>query len=274
MLSRQTSSEGTVSSFDGTPIHYRRGGEGKPPLVFVHGWSCDGRLWDGQLSRLARGYGVVALDLGGHGRSGRGRKDWTIPAFGGDVRAVVERLDLKEVVLIGHSMGGPVVLETARIVPQRVRAVVLVDTIHDAEFAPGSGAVDTAIEPFQADFKAAAEKFVRERLFVPASPPQVVSRVVAEISTAAPAIAVSALRHSWSYDPRPALREIRCPIRAINSDLFPTNLEANRRHAPDFEARILRGVGHYPMLEEPTRFNELLEQTFRELTTAQKGNQS
>ncbi len=52
------------------------------------------------------------------------------------------------------------------------------------------------------------------------------------------------------YDPLPALREIKAPIRAINSDLFPTNVEGNRQHVPGYQVAIMKGVGHYPMLAE------------------------
>jgi len=61
------------------------------------------------------------------------------------------------------------------------------------------------------------------------------------------------------------MREIKVPIRAINADLHPTNLEGNRKSAPQFDAVIMKGVGHYPMLEDPARFNELLAGVLRDL---------
>jgi pimeloyl-ACP methyl ester carboxylesterase len=67
------------------------------------------------------------------------------------------------------------------------------------------------------------------------------------------------------YDPLPALREITAPIRAINTDLFPTNVEGNRRHVPGYQVAIMKGVGHYPMLEQPEAFNALLAEALREL---------
>jgi pimeloyl-ACP methyl ester carboxylesterase len=76
---------------------------------------------------------VVALDLAGYGQSGGGRKDWTMAAFGQDVVSVVEALGLKRVVLIGHSLGGPAVLEAARRMPGRVVGLVLVDSWVDFE---------------------------------------------------------------------------------------------------------------------------------------------
>jgi pimeloyl-ACP methyl ester carboxylesterase len=65
------------------------------------------------------------------------------------------------------------------------------------------------------------------------------------------------------YDPLPALAEIRVPIRAINSDHFPTNVEANRRHIPHFDVALMKGAGHYLMLDDPARFNALLADALR-----------
>mgnify|MGYP001597132606 CR=1 FL=1 len=75
---------------------------------------------------------MVRIDLAGHGESGRERKDSTIAAFGGDVAAVVEKLGLKKVILIGHSMGGPASVEAARRLGDRVTGVVGVDSFYTA----------------------------------------------------------------------------------------------------------------------------------------------
>src|SRR6185295_11577645 len=82
-----------------------------------------------QVEPFARRYKVVTVDLAGHGESGVGRKDWTIASFGGDVAAVVQKLGFDRVILIGHSMGGDVIAETARQLPAgRVVGMVWVDT--------------------------------------------------------------------------------------------------------------------------------------------------
>src|SRR5262249_39100323 len=154
--------EDTVPSSDGVPIRDRGMGECRPARVFVHCWTCDQHFWDASLDRFTRDYTVVTLDLAGHGGSGRGRKEWTIAAFADDVKAVVEKLGLERVVLIGHSMGGPVALEAARKMPQRLVALVPVDTLVNVEAPPKPEEVDAFLAPFRADSKTAAEKFIRE----------------------------------------------------------------------------------------------------------------
>jgi pimeloyl-ACP methyl ester carboxylesterase len=102
---------GVATSRDGIRLAFEVHGTGTPTLGSVHGWSCDRRYWRGQLRLLAARYQTVAVDLAGHGQSGVGRRSWTMAAFGEDVVAVVEQLGLGELVLIGHSMGGDVVVE-------------------------------------------------------------------------------------------------------------------------------------------------------------------
>src|SRR4029450_134409 len=112
-LEKTPERDGMARSKDGVPIHYHVRGEGDPALVLVHCWACDLHLWDGPAATLASRYQVVTLDLAGQGESGHSRGEWTMVAFGEDVCAVVEALDLRRAVLVGHSLGGPVVLEAA-----------------------------------------------------------------------------------------------------------------------------------------------------------------
>jgi len=101
----------------------------RPMVVLIHGWSCDSSYWEAQLPSLRSRYRVVTLDLAGHGGSSADRKDWSMRAFGEDVRRVVEAVDAHSpLVLVGHSMGGPVAVEAARQLGSRVRAVIGVDT--------------------------------------------------------------------------------------------------------------------------------------------------
>ena len=92
--------------------------------------------------------------------------------------------------------------------------------------------------------------------------------MLAKATSAPPEVAIPVLRAAMTYDAVAALRDVKAPIRAINSDLYPTNLEANRKYAPQFEAVIIQGVGHYPMMEDPARFNELLAQAVRDFEKA------
>ncbi len=226
--------------------------------MFVHCGGCDRGFWDGQMAYFAAKHRVVALDLAGHGQSGGGRKDWTMAAFGQDVVSVVEALGLKRVVLIGHSLGGPAVLEAARRMPGRVAGLVLVDSWVDFEQRIAAEEVEKFLSALQADYRATTTAIMSQYLFSASTPEPVKARVLETVLSAPQEIGVAVARSSMAYDPLPALREIKAPICAISSDLFPTNLEGNRKYAPGYQAAIMKGVGHYLMLEQPEAFNALL----------------
>jgi pimeloyl-ACP methyl ester carboxylesterase/ketosteroid isomerase-like protein len=256
---------GTVPSADGVPIRYEASGQGSPAVVLVHCWTCDRHLWDHAAPRLARDHRVVTIDLAGHGESGRARKAWTIEAFGEDVRAVVEALGLDRVVLVGHSMGGPVILEAARRLPGRVVGLVPVDTLQNVEDKTPPDQIAAFLAPFRTDYKASAEGFIRKYMFVPGSAPALIDRIVVKTREAPAAIAVACLEAAFGYDAAPAFEAMAAPIRAINAERFPTDREANRRHAPQFDAVLMKGVGHYLMLEDPDRFDPLLVGAVRDI---------
>ncbi len=257
---------GTARSADGVPIHYDVYGGGEPALVFVHGWAIDSRYWEAQVPVFAATHRVVTLDLAGHGRSGRARKDWTVAAFGQDVRAVVEAVKLEKVVLIGHSMSGNVILEAARSMPGRVAGLIPVDTLLDVDEMASDAEIEGALAGFRADYKAAADGFMRKYMFTPTTDPALVEAVVKDATSFPPEIAVPVLGHVWRHDARPLLREIHVPIVAVNADKFPTRLDHARRYAPQYDAVFVKGVGHYLMREAPESFNEQLARAVARVT--------
>src|SRR5260370_20308868 len=133
----------TFRADDGLEIVGDVRGQGDTALVFLHGWCGDREYWKHQVEVFAADYRVVAFDQAGHGESGKlggGRKAWTADGLAGDVEAVVKALGLKRVILVGHSMGGPIALLAAKRMPGTVVAVVGVETLPNAEVKPPAGA--------------------------------------------------------------------------------------------------------------------------------------
>ncbi|MCU7947014.1 MAG: alpha/beta hydrolase, partial [Candidatus Thiodiazotropha sp. (ex Cardiolucina cf. quadrata)] len=161
---------GVALSKDGTPISYEIYGSGQTTLVFVHGWSCDARYWRMQWPVFSNKYRVVTLDLAGHGHSGLSRSRYTMRAFGEDVRAVVEATESEQVILIGHSMGGAVIAEAARLIPKRVKGLIGVDTLGNVEYPMTAEEYEQMAAPLKADFKNGSRQFVKP-MILPATDP-------------------------------------------------------------------------------------------------------
>ncbi len=249
--------EGSVLSVDSVEIHYQVYGSAEKTLVFLHCWSCDESYWRNQVGPFSRDYKVVTIDLAGHGQSGTNREAWTVEAFGRDVVAVVNYLELDNVVLVGHSMGAVVIIETAKMIPDKVRAIIGVDMYQDFSLEFTDAQVDSFVDNFERNFKEYTFDYVLA-LFPAASDSAVVEPIAEDMASAPPEIAVEALRNTVLYDYKKALADFDIPIYAINAERFPTNVEANKEIAGHFEIGFISETGHFPQLEKPEVFNEIL----------------
>src|SRR5437763_1031412 len=96
----------TITTRDGTEIYYKDWGSGQP-VVFSHGWPLSADAWEDQMFFLAqRGYRAIAHDRRGHGRSSQPWNGNDMDTYAGDLAALVETLDMREAVHVGHSTGG------------------------------------------------------------------------------------------------------------------------------------------------------------------------
>ncbi len=245
-------------SSDGVPIRFDVCGRGRTALVFIHGWACDRSFWRAQMDYFAPHYQVVAIDLAGHGESGTARQDWTIQRFGNDVCAVIDKLGLRRVVLVGHSMGGPVALEAARHTRAQILGLVGIDAFHNVEMQLSPEQIDQMAAPFKTDFAAALSQYARASFFTTNANPAFVERVVGRMAATAPEAGLGAGRALFQYDARPTLKELRLPIYCLNSDRMQTNVEAAKRWAYSFDFVLLRGRGHFLMMEDAPNVNLLL----------------
>lgn len=238
----------------GVPIAWEERGRasGGPTLVLIHGWNCDRRYWEPAMAALEAHYRMIAVDLGGHGESGAGRQAWTIGSFGEDVAAVVRLLELDRVVLVGHSMGGPVALEAAGRLDGRVTAVVGVDTFQAVEETPPPD-LDVQLEPFRRDLGKAL-RILDPVFFAPSTEPELEDWIRRDMAAAPVNVSVPALESLARYDESAALYALEVPVGVINADIRPTDADALRRARPGFELVVVEGAGHFLMMERPDDF--------------------
>ncbi|GAB3907783.1 hypothetical protein GCM10028803_42160 [Larkinella knui] len=249
---------------NGATINYRVSGEGAITLVLVHGSFIDQTYWDQQVAFFAPHYKVVTLDLPGHGQSGRDRTDWSIEGYGDDVMAVIRELELKNVILIGHSMGADIILEVAVADPEPVIGFIAVDMFKNAatplaeEF---QSQVEAINENLRTDFPATSEQYARMALLTPQTPEPIASRVAADYRHAYPPMGRPVIAQVFEYWARERDLLPRLPFRfyVINVDFLPINEEPLKQYLTNgYEVYHLPGTCHYPMLENPDRLNQTL----------------
>jgi pimeloyl-ACP methyl ester carboxylesterase len=237
-------------------------------LLFVHGWCCDGRYWREQAPYFAKKYRVVTVDLAGHGKSGHSRKIYSVDSYGQDVKAVMEATDAKNVILIGHSMGGEIVVEAARLEPNRVIGIIGADSLHNVEEDINEQMVKGMTDGIKKDFKGWMREFVGEMLGKDMKP-ELKEWIIDDMSSAPPDIAINTFEQYVDKlrDRKIAkeLAEIKVPVRCVNADLWPMNPEGNRKYMTSFDVKIMKGAGHFVMLERPEEFNKLLEESIEEI---------
>jgi non-heme chloroperoxidase len=142
---------GTITTTDGTEIFYKDWGSGQP-VVFSHGWPLTADAWDDQLFLVAaHGYRAIAHDRRGGGRSGQPWSGNDLDTYADDLAALIETLDLHDVVLVGHSTGGGEVTRyIGRHGTSRVAKAVLLSAIPPLMLKTSANPAGTPIEVFDA----------------------------------------------------------------------------------------------------------------------------
>jgi len=253
-------------------LSYTMAGNGDTSIVFVHGWGISKEYWKEQIEELSSDYKVVALDLGGHGQSGHNRENWTIEEFAKDVRAVIDGLHLNNVILVGHSMGGEIILQTALSFPAKVIGFIGIDNFKQfvTSFTPQEEKqVSDFMQSLKSNFDTTATMYTRLALFPRGySDTNSVNRVIRSIRQTDSAVAIKALESLMYFALKDSEMISRLPIPAhlIVSDYTATNEESFRRAAKAGSSiRVIKGTGHYPMIEQPHQFTELLKETIHEI---------
>jgi pimeloyl-ACP methyl ester carboxylesterase len=185
------------------------------------------------------------------------REGWPLDMFAEDVKAVVTHLDLDPVILVGHSMGGPVAVAAAGLLGERVLGVVGVDTFQNVEAKYDPEQMAQFINGLETDFPKACDRFVRG-MFPAVAAAQLVDRIAGDMCSGPAEVGTTLMRQFVEVDMTAMFAGATVPIRAVNADLWPTNVEANRRHHDDFDAVIVEGTGHFLMMERPEAFNPVL----------------
>ncbi len=243
-------------SADGTRIYYRRGGSGDNTVLFVHGWSCNHAFFGPQFAPVAADSTVLALDLGGHGRSDARRKP-SMDGFADDVKAVAATTE-GPLILVVHSTGGRVACKVAKQLDDRLIGIVGVDTFQNlGRPLPIEAQILERLAAQRADFVGDTRRYV-SMFFTPEADRSVVEWVAEQMTATDPASAIAATEVFARFDAGAAIAGWPKPVIALNADGVPTDYEAIKKMLPAFDLLVMAGRGHFPQLDEPSLFNPLL----------------
>jgi pimeloyl-ACP methyl ester carboxylesterase len=244
------------ASLDGLRVHYKSYGKGREALVFVHGWTCNMSFWRGQVPAFESKTRVIVIDLPGHGESDKPHVDYTMDLFARSIDAVLRDAGVERAVLVGHSMGTPVIRQFYRKYPGKTLALVIVD----GPLRPFGDAATMAkfLEPLRGpNYNEAAGRFL-DGMLAPVSSPSLRQEIRSAMLGIPQYVAVSAMDGMasgaiWTED------KINVPALAVMTKRWPPdNEQFDRSIAPQLDYQSWDGVSHFLMMEKPREFNEAL----------------
>lgn len=243
-----------TAKLDGKDIYYETHGAGAKTVVMIHGWTCDHTFWSAQVPAFSKRYKVIALDLPGHGRSA-GSEAYPVTLFARALEAVMSAEKVDKATLMGHSMGGAVILTFARLFPGKLEAAVLVDSfMRDASAA----AMPVNFhERFAGEAGKDARRKMIEGMFSAATTPEVREQILKGMLGAPESTAVGAMK--GMFEPE-VWREGQSQAPALAVVANPEQLtEASARaRFPNLTYRDVPGTGHFLMMEKPAEFNTIV----------------
>ena len=253
----------TVESADGSHIAYEVNGQGKPTLIFVHGWLGNRKTWQPQVDHFSNNYKVISLDLAGHGDSKAARQAFTMSAFAQDVKAVADKAGGNSIIFVGHSMGGPIVIEAANLLGEKVIGLVGVDAFYTPLASVPEKMKMKFLEQLKNDFPTALKKTVRS-MFAQTADSDLINSTYKNMLANDHLMGISALYEciKWNSQIEPAaLKEFSSKLYNING--APTGSEKALHES----VILIPGVGHFVAQVKPDEFNAALESILKKFKT-------
>jgi pimeloyl-ACP methyl ester carboxylesterase len=257
---------GADAKYDGARVHYESYGSGKQAIVFIHGWTCDLTFWRGQ-APVYNQHRALLVDLPGHGLSDKPDVAYTEERFARAVEAVMRDAGVERAVLVGHSMGGPVILTFLRLFPAKTKALVFVDAaIPPAPKDDAARAQRKAqLEPFLRSFREPAYKDraakMIESMFSEKTTPAMREDIRSRMLATPQNVMASAMEGMFAMEPIQPGETYKLPVLSIVvASPGRAGFEAQLRAVfPNLTYEAWEGSGHFLMMESPERFNRVLE---------------
>ncbi len=268
---RASEPDDRFAPFEKAKVHYRMSGAGEDALIFVHGWACDANFWRLQAGEFPDSR-VIAIDLPGHGRSGKPQAAYTLDYFARSIEAVMRHAKISRAVLVGHSMGAPVVGRFYGLYPKKTLGLVIVDGAM-RPFLPIEQ-IEGAIAELLADYRAAAPPMI-DSMLAPVKDAKLRREIRAAMLSTPAHVAIGAMRgmaDEKAYERGP----ITVPVLAVLAKSHGWSADTEpflRALAPTLELVFWDEVSPFLMMDKPAEFNRSIREfLLKNHLVATKGN--
>ena len=249
---------------NGTRFNYSERGAGTP-LVLVHGFPLDNRVWDEQVAGLSDRFRVIAPDLRGFGQT-RSEQAFSMESLADDLHQLLTKIGARPCVLAGLSMGGYVALTYDARYPTDLKGLVLVDTRAEADSTEAKQGREKMIETVRASGSVAVASAMMPKMLAPDAQqgrPELMQKLRG-IMEACPAKtiehALAAMRDRRDF--RDRLASIAVPTLIVVGDQDaitpPAMSEFMAREIPKAKLIVIKGSGHMSPMEQPGQVNQVL----------------
>lgn len=248
---------------EGTRLFYSESGDG-PPMLLIHGWTCDGNDWHGVMPGLEQKYRLLVMDSRGHGRSSEAADgDYSIQAYAADAAAVLEAAGATDAAVMGHSLGVAIGLELATQRPDLVGALIDVDGALTApeQARPVLGGILGAVEAAPQDTVAA---FFAGSFYPPASPVWLKAWHLRRVYSGSDEMLLETARTLFGDDGRvyqavtsPLLGALNIPV--LGFHVAPAAAAWLRTQLKHTASKVVEweGTGHFAHVERPIELTSI-----------------
>jgi pimeloyl-ACP methyl ester carboxylesterase len=248
-------------------IHYKEYGQGEKTLIFVHGWGCDLNTWKYQFDYFKDKYHLVLIDLPGFGQSDKVEKDYNIDLFAQSVLGVISDLEIKDPVLVAHSMGLSVAIEVLKQLNAENAILCNIDGVY-FDFPADSienvqykeGLTEFANLFSGENYQQNVEQFCHG--FITGTTPEEVRNYILSTMTETPQqIGYQSMKSliDQKYWDKEIFNNQTIAIYAKTADLPPDNENILRRQFPGLTYIEMDNVNHFLMMEKPKEVNDILK---------------
>ena len=249
--------ESHFAKFGDIKIHYLNRGKGDQALVFIHGWTCNGDFWRPQMQDFGTTH-LISIDLVGHGQSDKPKTAYTMEYFARSIEAALSDAKVKHAVLVGHSMGTPVIRQFYRLFPDQTSGLVIVDGALRMAFPKEQ--MDQFMAPLKSNYQAAAPGVI-DGMLGPVKDEKLRTEIKTAMLSTPDYVALSAM-DGMTDEKLYATDPIKVPVLAVlaSSPFWPPDTATFlRSFIPNLELVMWDDVSHFLMMERPQQFDQTVQ---------------